>query len=97
MLLDFSKPILDLKGKAIEDGGAVVTFASVVETVLLREADGSNGANKLERYKLALKISNATAPIALTVDEAKLLQDQVKAMCGALVVGRLDEFLNGAE
>lgn len=94
MLIDFDKPIIDLSGKQVQQGGVVATFRSAAENLLLADTD-TTGESKLARFKLALKISQATSSVELSIDEMKLLQDHVRLTASTIAVGRFDELLSG--
>jgi hypothetical protein len=95
MKIDFGFVLRTLDGASISDEKGEMTAQRLACGALLADAQGDKPEGKLERFRLAIKISEATGPVDLTIDEMKLLQDRVTKSCGSLVVGRMDQLLNG--
>lgn len=103
MKLEFSRPILDAKGKEIpvldENGQKTedsMTLQSLAESSLLATfADERDLAveEKVKRFKLFNKIS-ANPDVEMTAEEVVLLKKCIGKLGGPLLVGRAYEIID---
>lgn len=105
MLIDFRKPILDLKGNEIKktdkDGNPmegpehILLLVHVCQDALTNsyaDEQSLSGSEKFKRYSLALKIDSAM-PVDISAPENAELQKVVAKSFGPLVVGRVYDIL----
>lgn len=96
MKFDPTKPVTDLDGKDITEGDKVLTVAVVCQRALLAPPGAPvSGEENLRRFKLALRLHDATGLLELTAEEAALVKSQVAANFAPLVVGRVFQLIEG--
>jgi hypothetical protein len=95
--VDFSVPLVDLDGKPIHEpgpegkgDGPVLTLGRAAGTALMfrDQRENISGVDQVSRWVLAQKIISAKAPVALTIDEAKILKDQLPKAFGPMIGGQ---------
>lgn len=96
MKLDLKIIMKNLDGTPItktDKANEPFTLLDVVCTALLNEPPNApplSGQEKSRRYALAVKAFGSNGlPLEVTIDEAKLIQDQVAATYQALVCGQV--------
>ena len=102
--VDFSKPILDLKGAVVvscprekPDCGAVLTLADVAQTALqasFQDEQSLPATDKIKRFELALRIEQTKVDPKLSVEELALIKQLVAKAFPPLTVGRAYELLD---
>jgi len=101
MLYDKEKnqPVVDDKGKPVIvtiEEGEPVTFKDIFEKVLISTTEKDDAEKKLKMYKLLSKISTTKKEVDIDIEEAALLNNLCKErLANVLVIGRIDELLNG--
>ncbi len=97
MKVNFSKELVDLNGKAINDTtGKPATLKGVSIDALMavfQDEQNLSGEEKLKRYKLAVKISSGESEVS--VEEISMVKKLIGKAFGALVVGQCWEILEG--
>lgn len=101
MVVDFTTPVLDLKGNPVvlADGTKVLFMAVCQEALLTPYPDELTlpAADKVRRFMLALRIES-TLPVEIKIDEMAEIQKLIAKHYGPLVVGRVCElFEKGGE
>lgn len=98
MMIDFATPIRDLKGLPVKVDGEDMTLGSVSIAALQQmfQNEDASAEVKVKRFKIAVRIANATAPLALTVDDVTIIKGVVGKFWNAIVVGRVFEALDPA-
>lgn len=95
MRKNFNHPLLDLKENEIT--GSAIGELCVQALMNLAEGENPTSDEKVQRFKLATKISvnlvGKSEDVELTVEEASLLKQVVGKMFTPLGVGRIYEFL----
>ena len=82
------------KGKDEEDATQLNLKAVCVSSLLGSYQDERiDGAEKLSRYRLAVKISNAIDEVELTVEEIALIKKLIAKMFSVLVTGQVWEYI----
>jgi hypothetical protein len=98
MKIKWDTKLLDLKAKPIKsDSNEDVTLSDAVcnsMIAVLRGDENLSGDEKLKLFKIAMAASNG-ADGEITVDQAALIKKRVAMAYGALIVGRVDEILEG--
>lgn len=99
MKIDFSKELVDLKGKAInlktEAGDQLLRLSdAVVEAVLghYNDEGALDGTEKFRRYKLAIRIDGASV-VDLEVEEVAKIKQLIAKRWTPLIVGRCYELI----
>jgi hypothetical protein len=99
MLVDLSKPLLNLKGEPFREGEADVQLSAPCVEALLGnypEEVTLSAADKVKRFRLAQHLLDASAvarPFVLSVEDAAYIRRLVAMMYGPLIVGRVFEAL----
>lgn len=94
-MIDFSKPITDVHGKVQSDDMTIGTCAIAALQHLYQNED--IGADvKVKRFKLAVKIAQADAPMSLSADDISVIKLVVGKYWNPLVVGRVFEAIDPA-
>ena len=77
MKLDFSKVLIGMEGKPIiiDEKDLTLGKASILALRLNDPNDKFDGAEKLSRFMLGMKIAQATDPLELTIEEVAKLKD----------------------
>lgn len=99
MKIDFSTPLLDLKGKPLKEGNNDVTLGAAVASALLTPlADDQNatGESKAKRFKIALKVADGGKQEVAIEDLAEIKRLVGKTLT-PLAVGRIYEILEAAK
>ena len=101
---DFTKPILDFKGnvmpncpQAKPDCTDIVHLSDVAITALQAtypDEKDLSATEKVKRYALALKISNAKSDLHLEAEDIALLKTLIAKAYGPLIIGRAYELLD---
>src|ERR1700685_1289803 len=85
--VDFSTVIKGLDGQPIMvKEGTPLTLGEVAAGALLKDDPTLSGKEKVSRYVLAQKVYNAK-DITLTLDEAKLIKEQIGKNWSPIIVG----------
>lgn len=96
MKVDFSAPILSLKGEELKErDGSVITLASVASNALMASYEDEKnlkGDEKAKRFKLAMLVVDG-GEVELTVEQVADLKKLIGKGYGPLVVGRAFELL----
>lgn len=95
MKIDFTKPLMNIKGKALRMGAdadaPILTLQEVATTGLFAPLPGDKGSPKqaADAFKLALRISNSATCCEIDAAESTLIKDGVgrafqyqPAVCG---------------
>lgn len=93
-MIDFATPIRDVTGKLVKTDGDAMTLGTCATAALLHLFPNENDLSpdvKVKRFKLALRIAQATEPLALSADEVTTLKTVVGKFWNPLVVGRVFE------
>lgn len=99
MQIDFSTPILDLKGNTIKDGENDFLLSTVACNALLQpyqDEQNLNATEKLRRYKIATKVSDGGVQ-DLSVEDVAELKKLIGKGFPPLVVGRSFDILEGSK
>jgi hypothetical protein len=92
MLVDFDEPVRDLAGKPVKpDSDEPMTLGTCAIGALQHLFVGEDASEqvKVRRFKLAVRIAQATQPLELSNDEVTTLKLVVGKFWNPLVVGRL--------
>lgn len=97
MLIPFSTVLLDFDGNPIQDGQMAFTLgrASIAALTGVFADEEISGAEKFERFDLALKINRADGPLALPPEDIAKIKRLIGKAYSPLIVGRAYEILNG--
>jgi len=101
MKVDFSQVLVGLDGKPMQlqtapDRVEPMTLGRVaIEALLTPNENDKDGATKLARFNVALRINDARAPMDMSPEDAATLKALIGAMYPPLIVGRTFEILNG--
>lgn len=97
MKINLNVPMLDMRGNPVIDANrSPLTLQNVCSDALGNYADqGMTGTHKLQNFALGMKIAAAESEIELTVEELATIKDVVGKSYSPLVVGRLDELIEG--
>lgn len=103
MKIDFTKRILDVDGKPLEErngDGKVIgqpSFGPLLAAMLtkssLEEDRGASADQKWARFQLGLKIGQAAGPVEISAEESKLLIEVAGKHPTILIYGRVRELL----
>jgi hypothetical protein len=90
-MIDFDEPIRDLTGKPVRTDDQAMTIGTCALAALQAVFPGEDASPtvKVERFKLAVRIAQATEPIALSNEEITILKLVVGKLWNPLVVGRV--------
>lgn len=91
MKIDFSQTFTDLDGTPIQADAQSLTLGMVAVQALMAQFPDEkelDGAEKLRRYKLALAIHGACAPLDVVVEDIASLKKLIGKAYGVLVVGQ---------
>lgn len=92
-MIDFSKPILDVHGKVQSDEITVGSCAiAALQHLYQNEEVGADV--KVKRFKLAVRIAQATEPLPLSADDVTTIKTVVGKYWNPLVVGRVFEAID---
>lgn len=100
MQIDFGKPILDIRGRELDengtpwrDGGAPkMTLGSIAAAALLRDDGKLAGAEKVRRYKLAMQVVEGGV-VDLPVERVSEIKTEIGIAFPPLMVGRAYEII----
>lgn len=99
MLIDFKKPILDLKSVPMKDSEGKPFLLGVAcqeaLTAAFQDEVALLAAEKVKRFLLALKIEGAL-PVDISIEEAVEIKKLVGKAYGSLIVGRVYEIFDAA-
>lgn len=101
MKIDFSAPILDLKGEPLTEGDVPVTLGKLAVDALMAtmivkgEAEQLDGNAKVRNFLLASRIFEADAPIDVNLEDANLIKERIGRAFTPLAVGRAWKLLEG--
>jgi hypothetical protein len=96
--IDFTRVIVDLDGKPLQNAGVDMTLGETATHALLAHYEGERNLGddeKLKRFLLAAKIRQAK-DAKLTADEIALIKKLVAKAFAPLVVGRVWEIIDPA-
>ena len=97
MKIKLEKKIKQIDGKVIKNEDNTTLFLKdVLVNTALQETDKED-QNKLSDFQIALKIQNAGKEVELTTKEIVRLQEKVKKGFTRLIVGQVNELLEGKE
>ncbi len=104
MLIDFQKPILDLKGKPIPNNPKNPSDGSLLLkdvcqnslTATYNDEPQLQGREKVKRSLLALKIEEATLPLDLSTEDSGMIKSLVDKMYGSWIYFRVDEIFEAS-
>jgi hypothetical protein len=92
MMIDFDEPIRSLDGTNVKaDEALTVGSCSIAALQQIFQGEDATAEIKVKRFKLALRIADASEPIALSNDEVATLKLVVGKFWNPLVVGRVFE------
>lgn len=92
-MIDFSKPILDVHGKVQSDEITIGSCAiAALQHLYQNEEVGADV--KVKRFKLAVRIAQATEPLPLSADDVTTIKTVVGKYWNPLVVGRVFEAID---
>jgi hypothetical protein len=98
MLFPTNKVIIDvLTGEPAKKPGAQkpMTFGSSVAEALLMDTKATDGASKVKRYELALRVNGGGDKGAkITIEEATLIKEVVASAWGPMIVGQIWTYLD---
>lgn len=95
MKIDFSSPILDLDGKPAVEGLTLYAVCAQALQATFQDEQSLPAAEKLERFRLLLKIHDAKVA-ELTAEEITRLKTVVGMGWSTIVVGRAYQLLDPA-
>jgi len=98
MLIDFQKPILDLKSEPLKMAEQPFLLLNACQEALIAQFQDETqlpAADKVKRFALAMKIDNKL-PIDITIEEAAEIKKLVGKLYNNLVVGRVFEIFDAA-
>lgn len=96
MKVNLFAPLLDMKGKPVFNGANPVNLKDICSDALGNHAEpGMTGTQKLNNFSLGMKIAAAGSEIELTAEELATIKDVVGKSYSPLVVGRLNELIEG--
>lgn len=99
--IDFSQKLrgIDERGAIVDltEAGRPITLAVVAYSALLRPDDKATDSEKMNRYKLAFQIAQATGVVELSIEDAATIKKLVGQNPSPLVVGQAFEMLEGAK
>jgi hypothetical protein len=82
-----STQLMTLRGNPIQEGEEKATLGRIVVASLCASVDRATGEEKLRRYTLAEKISNAGDEIELTAEEVSLIKKMIGLAMPTEIVG----------
>jgi len=96
MKINFTVILKNLAGKTLKDGKKDVTLKDVSINALLGNYKDENidGNEKLKRFMLATKISEATGEIELENDDVTLIKDMIAKGYSTVVTARAWQILD---
>jgi len=96
MKINFKVKLKNLAGKTLKDGDKDVTLKDVSINALLGnyKNENINGNEKLKRFMLATRISEATGEIELENDDVKLVKDMIAKGYSTLITARTWQILD---
>ena len=98
MKIDFSAPIVDLKGApvlAADDKPATLESVCMQALMVKFKDEEPTADDKVKRFKLGLRICSTEQPVDVKADEITLLKDRVsKGYDNPVIVGRAFELLD---
>ena len=98
MLIDFKKPILDLKGEPMKNGENPFLLGMACQealTATFQDEQALPAPEKVKRFMLALKIEGAL-PVDVSIEDAAEIKKLVGKAYGPLIVGRVYEIFDAA-
>jgi hypothetical protein len=99
MKFNFSKAILDLKGRPIKDGDAELTLGAVAAQALTTTTPSGRQAvfgESVKRFKLAMRLIDG-GEAEVSDDEVAAIKEAVGQAVAPLIVGRVSEILDAAQ
>lgn len=97
MRVNFGAPILDLKGKPVNEDGKPLTLGSIAcQAILMNYPDEQNleGKEKVRRFTLAMQmVSEGESDMG--IEDLALVKKLIAKAYGPLVVGRAYEIIDG--
>lgn len=103
MKIDFNQPLFTLSGEPLMsvdgsgDEPSELTLRSVAFSSVLNNEQGMDGATKVKRYDLALRIHKSNGSLELKVDEVALVKKMIGKHMSPLVVGQAWPMLDETE
>lgn len=98
MMVDFEEAIRDVKGQPVKVDNETMTIGSCCVAALQQmfQNEDPPAETKVKRFKLAVRIAQATAPMALSNDDVSVIKLVVGKFWNPIVVGRVFEALDPA-
>jgi hypothetical protein len=96
--LDFDAKILNLKNEPLKESDDDMTLGSVICSVMLNvipEDQNGTGQKKMQMFRMA-QLASQGGEADVKAEDIVLLKDRVAKMCGALIVGRVYDLLDGS-
>jgi hypothetical protein len=99
MLIDFQRQLRDMNDEVMKLNGKDFLLVNACQEALLAtfpDEQGLGGKEKVERFLLAMKITDGLLPVEISIEEAAQIKMLVGKAYGPLVVGRVWEVLDKA-
>lgn len=95
--IDFSQPILDLRGNPVPDGGTLKQVCELALSNVLQGDDQVDAKIKYEWFDLAKRIVRAETPIDIKSEDITLLKTRISRMFNIVVSGSATDLLEKKE
>ena len=98
MKIDFTQPLSGLNGEPMKDetGKDILLSAPCINSLLATsQSEQMEPIEKLARWVLAQKITKATAPVDLTIEEVAKIKDLTGKYMPTLIMGSVWQMLEG--
>lgn len=96
MKLNVNQSLFNIKGNVLlDDENKPVILKNILINTTLSEVDKEE--DKLANFKLAMKVENAKDELELSTEELSKLQQKIRKLFNALIVGQVFEILEGRE
>jgi hypothetical protein len=93
MNINPEQKLTDIKGEELKDKDKSVYAKDIMVNALLVNDEKAEGTDKMERFLLAKKVSQATNEISLKAEEIVLIKEMVGKVYSPLIVGQIYELL----